>query len=115
MGIEFSEGGAPKGQPSIGPKGQEEDPAARLRRLLAGVVRGTGSRDELRRAASALVDQLRRDNLPPEDMLLRIKRILAEVGLRPTYASAPPEFGPREPSVYGDLIAWCIREYYRDS
>ncbi|HEX7020764.1 MAG TPA: hypothetical protein VF159_12170 [Gemmatimonadaceae bacterium] len=115
MGIEFSGDGTPRGQPPIGPTEPQEDPAARLRQLLGGVARGTGSRDEVREAASALVNQLRRANLPPEDMLLRIKEILAEVGLRPTYASAPPEFGPREPSIYGDLIAWCIREYYKDS
>ncbi len=111
MGIEFSEDDRLGPSPGA-PSGGHEDPAARLRRLLAAVARGTGSREELREAASALVSQLRRANLPPEEMLLRIKEILAEVGLRPTYASAPPEFGPREPSIYADLIAWAIKEYY---
>lgn len=114
MGVEFSGDDAVAGRRSGEATGKTEDAAARLRHLLQGVAKGTGSRDDLRDAASALVNQLRRANLPPEDMLLRIKEILAEVGLRPTYASAPPEFGPREPSVYSDLIAWCIKEYYKD-
>lgn len=115
MGVEFSEDDVNAGDGTGATDGKPEDAADRLRRLLVAVSHGTGSRDELRDAASALVTELRSDRLPPEDMLVRIKEILADAGLRPTYASAPPEFGPREPSVYGDLIAWCIKEYYRDA
>jgi hypothetical protein len=48
-------------------------------------------------------------------MLLRIKEILAEAGMRPTYTSpeldGPPSDGA---AVYRDVIAWSIRSYYGD-
>jgi hypothetical protein len=48
-------------------------------------------------------------------MLLHIKEILAEAGMRPTYAS-PELDGPLDQSaaVYRDVISWSIRSYYGD-
>jgi hypothetical protein len=60
--------------------------------------------------------ELRHAKYPPEQMLIQIKELLAEAGLRPTYASpgdleTPPG---TEGSVYRDVIAWSIRHYYSD-
>lgn len=87
-----------------------------MRRAIAAVASGKGSRRELEAAAEALVTELREANAPPEQMLLQIKEILAEAGLRPTYG-APVETGtlPDDDSaVYQDVIALSIRSYYRD-
>lgn len=87
-----------------------------MRRAIAAVANGIGSRRELEAAAEELVIELREANEPPEQMLLQIKEILAEAGLRPTYG-APAEIGTLpgdEAAVYRDVIAWSIRSYYRD-
>ena len=48
-------------------------------------------------------------------MLLHIKEILAEAGMRQTYTS-PELDGPPSgnATVYRDVIAWSIRAYYGD-
>lgn len=114
MGVEFSGDGDGAGQTSGESTDGRRAATARLQTVLAGVATGASSRDDLRDAAIALVQQLRRDKLPPENMLLHIKQVLGEAGLRPTYASALPEFASGESSLYSELIAWCIKEYYRD-
>jgi hypothetical protein len=84
-----------------------------MRNALAAVTGGTGSQHALQLAAHELVSELRRANQAPEQMLLQIKEILAEAGLRPTYAS-PDLDGPLDGgvTVYRDVIAWSIRSYY---
>jgi hypothetical protein len=96
------------------PRGETPDPAARLRETLAAVASGAGSRDELQRAAGAVVAHLRRENLPPEQMLLQIKEILTGAGLRPTYATEEVGGATASPTstLYRDVIAWSIRRYY---
>jgi hypothetical protein len=87
-----------------------------MRRAIAAVAIGKGSRRELEAAAEELVIELREANEPPEQMLLQIKEILAEGGLRPTYG-APAETGTvadDESSTYRDVIALSIRSYYGD-
>ncbi len=91
-----------------------QDSAARMRLAISAVSRGGGSRDELRAAAVQLVSELKNANEPPEQMLLQIKQILAEAGLRPTYATPtdPMTAVGTEAAVYRDVIAWSIRHYY---
>jgi hypothetical protein len=84
-----------------------------MRRALAAVAGGKGSQRELEHATHELVTELRQANQPPEQMLLHIKEILAEAGMRPTYSS--PEFdGPLGDgaAIYRDVITWSIRSYY---
>ncbi|HEX3867182.1 MAG TPA: hypothetical protein VHV78_10525 [Gemmatimonadaceae bacterium] len=88
---------------------------AHMRRATEAVARGTGSQAELEAAARALVRELRSANAPPEQMLLRIKEILAEAGLRPAYASTDATTPPRgESAIYRAVIEWSIRQYYDD-
>ena len=94
-----------------GPNNLEE----RMRRATEAAARGTGSSQELEAAARELVMALRSANSPPEAMLLRIKEILAEAGLRPAYAStdaATPLRG--ESAIYRSVIEWSIKQYYQD-
>jgi hypothetical protein len=85
-----------------------------MRRALAAVADGKGSHRELQQAAHELVTELKQANQPPEQMLLHIKEILAEAGMRPSYASSPEIDGPPGDgvAVYRDVIAWSIRSYY---
>ena len=87
--------------------------AERLRRATIAAVRDGGSREELEAAARALVLELRTENAPPERMLLRIKDILAEAGLRPAYASTDSTTPIRgEAAIYRSVIDWSILQYY---
>lgn len=88
--------------------------AARLRDAVAAVGGGTGTRTQVERAARELTTALRGDHYPPEQMLLKIKELLAEAGLRPSYAAATSSenMGDWEANLYRDVITWCIRDYY---
>src|SRR5437870_3850277 len=88
---------------------------AQLRKVTESAARGESSRQELQEAARALVRELRAANEPPEQMLLRVKEILAEAGLRPAYASTDLDTPVRsEPAIYRSVIEWSIRFYYGD-
>ena len=94
-------------------KGDGHVAGARLRDVLRGVTRGTASRQELDEAACALVLQLRGERETPEQVLLLIKRILAEAGLQPAHANkATVDLGD-DARLYRDIIAKCIEYYYR--
>jgi hypothetical protein len=90
--------------------------ANRMRLALAAVANGKGSHRDLQHAAHELVMELKRAKYPPEQMLLHIKEVLAESGVRPTYASSTEFDGPPGDgaTVYRDVIAWSIRSYYGD-
>lgn len=86
-----------------------------MRRAIEASRHG-GPRSELEAAAIQLVLELKRENQPPEQMLLRMKALLADAGLRPSYpplleAGAMTEL---EESLYRDVIAWSIRHYYAE-
>ena len=85
---------------------------ADLRRALNAVTSGRAPRRELEDAASTLVAHLRREQHAPEQMLLRVKEVLADAGLRPTYGASERSTTGDEANLYRDVIAWCIRSYY---
>src|ERR1051325_5922759 len=85
--------------------------ATRMRQALAAVTDGKGSREQLAGAARELVNELRARDEPPEQVLLQIKELLGEAGLRPSYASPDETTGP-DSALYRDVIAWSIRFYY---
>jgi hypothetical protein len=89
----------------------------RMRRAIEAVTRDGTNRRELEDAARELVTELRTASRAPEQMLLQIKQLLAEAGLRPSYAM-PNEPGTKtglESNVYRDVIAWSIRHYYDET
>jgi hypothetical protein len=103
---------------------QSEDPSdrysqdvsctGRMRRAIQHAAIGTGSPQELDAAAQELVAELRRANEPPEQVLLQIKRILAEAGVRPTHGSdAPAIVVEHHASVYRGVIESSIRHYFQ--
>jgi hypothetical protein len=86
--------------------------AERLRIAIRAVLDGSGSTEGLHAAARELVSELRQADEPPEQALVRIKQTLAEAGLRPGYASSDGGTQGIEATVYRDVIAWSIRQYY---
>jgi hypothetical protein len=88
--------------------------AGRMRRAIQDAAIGTGSPQELDAAAQALVAELRRANEPPEQVLLQIKRILAEAGVRPTHGpDAPAIVVEHHTAVYRGVIESSIRHYFQ--
>jgi hypothetical protein len=87
--------------------------AERMRAAIRAVLDGSGTTEDLHTAARELVGELRAANAPPEQALVQIKDTLAEAGLRPSYSSGA-DGGPLglEATVYRDLIALSIRQYY---
>jgi hypothetical protein len=108
---------APSGESDIKSDGHDvrnTAAAARMRRAIEGASRDGSSQTELKDAARELVGELKDASQPPEQVLLMIKQLLADAGLRPSY-SVPTEAGTqtgREASLYRDVIAWSIRHYY---
>lgn len=110
--IEMSNGTRGSGEDGSGVGPSEA--TDRLRRAIEAKAQGQGSQHELEEAARILVTELRREQKPPEQVLLLIKRILAEAGLRPSYGNssegAPPTGS--DAAIYRDIIALGIRHYY---
>ena len=96
-----------------GPGADGTGAAERLRQAAAAAASGRGSRQDLQAAARALVEDLRRQQEPPEQVLLKIKEHLAEAGLRPGFP-ADGDGGDVAASLYRDMITWSIRYYYED-
>jgi hypothetical protein len=95
-------------------EGDGRDLAAQLRMTLTALAAGVATRVELEAVACALVSNLREQNEELEQVLLRIKRILAEAGLRPGRGAAPDRELSPDAQLYRDVIGWCIEHYYRD-
>jgi hypothetical protein len=84
-----------------------------LRAVNLAAVDAENSADELDAAAKALVTELRRANEPPEQVLVQIKRILAEAGLRPSAGPADPSLIIEQHVVlYRTVIESSIRHYF---
>lgn len=104
------------GEPGkIGDSNGRETPADRLSRAVSLAVAGGGSREELEEAARSLVAELRGRAHAPERMLVEIKTLLADAGLRATYSAADTtEWRGNRAAIYRDIITWSIRFYYED-
>ena len=93
--------------------GEHGAAAERLRIAIRAVLDGSGSTEGLHAAARELVSELRQADEPPEQALVRIKQTLADAGLRPGYSSNSDDSALGiEATVYRDVIAWSIRQYY---
>lgn len=94
-----------------GPEGS----ALRLRKAIQAVVVNRGSRDEVDAAARDLVIELRNEEQPPEQVLLRIKEVLAQAGLRPghTLAADGSEL-MGEATLYREVVSSSIKYYFGD-
>ena len=84
-----------------------------MRRALAAVADGKGSHPRAAAGGPRAGHGAQAGELPPEQMLLHIKEIFAEAGMRRTTRlhrlDGPPSDGVM---VYQDVIAWSIRSYY---
>jgi hypothetical protein len=101
------QGSGQQGDPADEPGDDGKAPVERLRRTLAAMAAGVASRGDVEDAACSLVRHLRAEQHPPEQVLLRIKDILGEAGLRPGHADA-------DGALYQEVIASCIEQYYKN-
>jgi hypothetical protein len=87
--------------------------AARMRQAISAASIGACSDAELETAARDLVIDLRSANEPPEQVVLVIKRILAQAGLRPSHPPSDPAMViERHSAVYRTVIALGIHHYF---
>ena len=85
-----------------------------MRIAIDAAAMGTGTPVELESAARELVVALRAANHPPDQVLLRIKRILAQAGVRPGHAPDDSTLAiDRHSSVYRSIIGWSIQHYFQ--
>lgn len=94
---------------------QKSTAAHRLRRAVNAAATGEGSRIEVEGAARALVAELRGCDQPPEQVLVQMKTLLADAGLRAAYPGADGGTSDgNHAALYRDIITWSIRCYYED-
>ena len=96
-----------------GPDGTRS--VARMLHAISAASKGAGTDEELEAAGRELVIELREANEPPEQVVLLIKRILAEAGVRPTHAQADSSLFPveRHALIYRSVIESSIRHYFQ--
>ena len=93
-----------------------QDPAgseARVLRAITAASLGLGTHEELETAVRLLVAELRAANEPPEQVLLAVKRILAQAGLRPSHQPSDSAMVvERNAMVYRNVITSSINHYF---
>jgi L-asparaginase II len=88
--------------------------AVRMLQAISAASIGSGTDEELESAARELVFELREANEPPEQVLLFIKGILAQAGLRPSHPPAGSSIvTARHASIYRSVIDSSIRHYFQ--
>jgi hypothetical protein len=104
-----------QGRATHGAPNAQTTAADRLRHAVSASAMGAGSREELQAAARALVAELRGRQDAPEQVLIQMKALLAEAGLRTGFPAAKPdEAHGNSASLYRDIITWSIRYYYEN-
>jgi hypothetical protein len=100
--------------PNTGLEAREPATAAsRMLQAVSSAAVGTSGATELDAAARTLVTELRLANEPPEQVLVQIKQILAEAGLRPSHGPADSVLViERHVALYRSVIESSIRHYF---
>jgi len=85
---------------------------ARLRKITFPVEASVER--ELRRCVNDYADQLKTLGLPPERVVIAMKRLVSGAGVVATSRSVatPKELDGRD-KLLVDIVAWCIEQYYR--
>jgi hypothetical protein len=88
-------------------------PAERLRRRLADLIfpLDDRARTEVRRCVDEYVDLLKSQDAPPERVLIALKRIAEEAGIRSRALPTDVSRGSRS-DLMMDMVAWSIERYY---
>ena len=96
-----------------GPNGTRS--VVRMLHAISAASMGSGTDEELEAAGRELVVELRDANEPPEQVVLLIKRILAQAGVRPTHTQADSSMLPveRHALIYRSVIESSIRHYFQ--
>jgi hypothetical protein len=91
-----------------------------LRASLTALADSTGakpspSEDELHKQVCSVVDDLRELGWPPERVIIAMKELANEAGLRPSthLMTVNDSLGPKD-AVLAKVVRWCIERYYFD-
>ena len=70
----------------------------------------------LRAQVRAVVDDLRALGWPAERIIIAVKEIAAEAGLRPSpHFTNPSPSATDQDDLLSRLVSWCIERYYQDA
>jgi hypothetical protein len=88
-------------------------PAERLRRRLADLTfpLDAAARSDVQRCVYEYVDSMKTQESPPERVLVGLKRIAEESGIRSNHLPAPESRASRA-DLLMDMVAWSIERYY---
>jgi hypothetical protein len=86
-------------------------------RILMSVLHGCQTkstriaRDQLRAAVIEYVAEMKSRGWPPERVLVNVKELAHEAGLRQGYLAIDDDGDPSS-QLLTDIVAWCIEQYY---
>src|SRR4051795_1252727 len=97
----------------------DRPPVAALREYLAGVVAAhpalpaEAQSQELRQHVCAVVDELKAADWPPERVIIAVKQVADDVGLRSSRSvlSASAPLTEQDVAIV-HMVRWCIEQYY---
>ena len=97
----------------------DRPPIVALRDYLAAAVAAHPAiaeeayRQELHQRVCAVVDELKAADWPPERVIVAVKRVAEDVGLRPTRSilSASDPLSEQDVAIV-HMVRWCIEQYY---
>jgi hypothetical protein len=97
----------------------ERAPVVALRNYLTAVVEAhpvfvlDGWTEEMRQRVWAVVDELSAEGWPPERVIVAVKKVAEDVGLRPSrqVMSATKDLTQQDAAVV-HMVRWCIERYY---
>ena len=73
------------------------------------------AQDAIRRLVWAYVDDGKRRGWPPERLIIAVKDIARDAGLRPTRLVVSPDARITNlDQLLAEMVGWCIQRYYAD-
>jgi hypothetical protein len=94
---------------------EQQDVGAALHQwlLLTGLPDDEKGRRELQRHVCDFVDDRKAAGWPPERVIIAVKQIAREAGLRPSTAIASKYVTlTNQDNFLVELVGWCIHRYY---
>jgi hypothetical protein len=92
--------------------GEADANALRARLRAIAISMDPESRTALHAEVNCYVDQMKARGWPCEEVVVAVKRLAHEAGLRPSVATAVVHEPDARERTIAELVAWCIKRYY---